>query len=286
MPAVLVKNTLLSPPFIQRISLLARQEAASRALVDIVTDFEKMRAFASEIHTELHLVKPILKVLGYTFESKPQFFEEGIKGPDFALFKSEKERLKSSPLWGTKQYYEQVLAVLLVKRYGRNLEEGISGFYLDFENRIPLYQSMYLAKKAGVPWSILTNGKNWLLLKRPFAFEKPLIEIDLEHAVSRDDEDALHLFYQIFSATGLDTTLAALLEEERSELIAFLQEKRRALANLFETGNKSDVQPMAIPLYTHLFPGSSLSRSAEYREQAKSGAAFTPSGAGRGSSGI
>ena len=171
-----------------------------------------MRAFASEIHTELHLVKPILKVLGYVFESKPQFFEERIKGPDFALFKSEEQRLKSAPLWGTKPYYEQVLALLLVKRYGRNLEEGISGFYLEFENRIPLYQSMYLAKKAGVPWSILTNGKNWLLLKKPFAFEKPLIEIDLEQAVLADDGDTLHLFTQIFSSTGLDTTLAAFLK--------------------------------------------------------------------------
>ena len=222
----------------QRIALLPRQEAASGALVDIVTRFEKMRAFASEIHTELHLVKPILKVLGYVFESKPQFFEERIKGPDFALFTSEEQRLKSAPLWGTKPYYEQVLAVLLVKRYGRNLEEGISGFYLEFENRIPLYQSMYLAKKAGVPWSILTNGKNWLLLKKPFAFEKPLIEIDLEQAVLADDGDTLHLFSQVFSSTGLDTTLAAFLEEERTELIAFLKEKRRSLATLFEGGNK------------------------------------------------
>ncbi len=262
----------------QRIALLPRQEAASGALVDIVTRFEKMRAFASEIHTELHLVKPILKVLGYVFESKPQFFEERIKGPDFALFTSEEQRLKSAPLWGTKPYYEQVLALLLVKRYGRNLEEGISGFYLEFENRIPLYQSIYLAKKAGVPWSILTNGKNWLLLKKPLAFEKPLIEIDLEQAVLADDGDTLHLFTQVFSSTGLDITLAAFLEEERTELIAFLQQKRRSFATLFEGGNKADVHAMAVPLYTDLFPESSLSRTAPHQGQMESGTAFRPSG--------
>ncbi len=278
MPAVLPKNTLLSRPFLQRIASLPRQEAASGALVDIVTNFEKMRAFASEIHTELHLVKPILKVLGYVAESKPQFFEERIKGPDFALFKSEEQRLKSSPLWGTKPYYEHVLALLLVKRYGRNLEEGIGGFYLEFENRIPLYQSMYLAKKAGVPWSILTNGKNWLLLKRPNAFEKPLIEIDLEQAVMDDDGAALHLFYQIFSPIGLDTTLAAFLEEERTELIAFLQEKRRSFANAHKGGHETDVYAMAVPLYTHLFPESSLARTGEHRELGASGTAFRPLG--------
>ncbi len=262
----------------QRIAVLPRQEAASNALVDIVTRFEKMRAFASEIHTELHLVKPILKVLGYVFESKPQFFEEKIKGADFALFASEEQRLKSSPLWGTKPYYEQVLALLLVKRYGRNLEEGISGFYLDFENRMPLYQSMYLAKKAGVPWIILTNGKNWLLLKKPFAFEKPLIEIDLEHAVLADDRDTLHFFIQVFSSAGLDTTLAAFLEEERSEMIAFLQDKRRSLAGLFEGGNKTDVAAAAVPLYTHLFPESGLSRTGPHQGQTQNGPAFRPSG--------
>ena len=278
MPAAFLKNTLLSRPFVQRIALLPRKEEALTALVDIVTHFEKMGAFASEIHTELHLVKPILKVLGYVSESKPQFFEERIKGPDFALFTSEEQRLKSSPLWGTKPYYEQVLALLIVKRYGRNLEEGISGFYLEFENRIPLYQSMYLAKKAGVPWSILTNGKTWLLLKRPFAFEKPLIEIDLEQAVLAHDGDTLHLFTQIFSSTGLDTTLAAFLEEERTELIAFLQEKRRSLANLLENGKKSDVYAMAIPLYAHLFPGSSLVRTAQHGGRTMGGAGVGPSG--------
>ena len=266
MASALVKNTLLSRPFMQRIAALPREEAASAALIETVTRFAEMRAFASEIHTELHLVKPILKVLGYAFESKPRFFEEQVKAPDYALFRSEEERMQSTPLWGTKSYYEQVLAVLLVKRYGRNLEEGISGFYLDFENRIPLYQSIYLAKKAGVPWSILTNGKHWLLLRRPLAFEKSLIEIDLEEAVSGDGaEEALHLFYQIFSSSGLKGTLEALLEEERTELIAFLREKRRWLAASAEGASREDIYAKALPLYRRLFPEGGLPRSEGLR---------------------
>jgi hypothetical protein len=262
MAAALVKNTLLSRPFMQRIAALPKEEAASAALIEIVTHFEGMRAFASEIHTELHLVKPVLKVLGYAFESKPRFFEEQVKAPDFALFRSEEERVQSSPLWGTRSYYERVLAVLLVKRYGKNLEEGISGFYLEFENRIPLYQSIYLAKKAGVPWSILTNGKHWLLLRRPFAFEKSLIEIDLEEAVSGSGgEEALHLFYQIFSSSGLKGTLETLLEEERTEVIAFLREQRRRLAASAEGATREEIYARAIPLYRRLFPEGSLPRS-------------------------
>ncbi len=71
------------------------------------------------------------------------------------------------------------LPLLSVKRYGRNLGEGISGFYLDFESRIPVYQIFYLVKKAETPWGILTNGKNWILFRRPRVFEKRLIELDL-----------------------------------------------------------------------------------------------------------
>jgi hypothetical protein len=259
-----VRNTLLSPPCFERIAALPAKEEVCSTLVEVVTRFQQMKAFATEIHTELHLVKPILKLLGFAFESKPMFFEEHIKGPDFALFRSEQERVKSSAQWGTRSYYENLLGLLVVKRYGRNLEEGISGFFLDFENRIPLYQAMYLTKTSGVPWGILTNGKNWLLLKRPFAFEKPLLEIDLEQSVASNDERGMLLFYHIFSSLGLASTLPGLLEKERIELIGLLKEERASLARALVPGlTKAEACAATIPLYGRLFPGGSLSMTEE-----------------------
>ncbi len=255
----LVRNTLLSIPAIETIAALPAPGETPSILVDIVTRFQDMKGFASEIHTELHLVKPILKLLGFAFESKPMFFEEQIKGPDFALFRSEEERLRSASLWGTRSYYDNLLGLLVVKRYGRNLEEGIGGFYLDFENRIPLYQSMYLTKKSGAPWGILTNGKNWLLLKRPVAFEKTIVEIDLEKVVSDDDEQGLRLFCHVFSSTGLSSTLPGLLEKERRELIGFLQEERSSLAaRLGPALPRAEVYKVTVPLFKRLFPEGSL----------------------------
>jgi hypothetical protein len=255
------RNTLISGALTERLLALPRNAEACAALSGIMQNFEKMRASASEIQTETSLVKPILRVLGYVFESKPKFFEEKILPPDFALFRSEEERAGSAPHWGTKQYYERALAVLLVKRYGRNLQEGIGGFYLELENRIPLYQSIYLSKKAGTPWSILTNGKSWLLLKRPSAFEKQLVEIDLEKAVADGDEAVLHLFCQVFSCAGLGGTLGAFLEEERRELIAYLGEKRRTIHAL-DSDLLGQAGAMARPLYTELFPGCRLTGAA------------------------
>jgi len=272
MQPFLVRNTLLSNPAMEGIAALPFPGEVPSALADIVTRFQQMKSSAGEIHTELHLVKPILKLLGFAFESKPMFFEEQIKGPDYALFRSEEERLRSASLWGTRSYYDNLLGLLVVKRYGRNLEEGISGFYLDFENRIPLYQSMYLAKKSGAPWGILTNGKNWLLLKRPVAFEKTTVEIDLEETVFSGSVEGMRLFYHIFSSEGLTSTLPDLLEKERTELIGFLKAERSSLARrLAPAAPKAEVYKVAVPLFRRLFPESSLALTGRHANQAGSG---------------
>ena len=55
--------------------------------------------------------------------------------------------MRTSQLWGTREYYINTLGMVLLKRYGRNLHEGISGFYLEFESKMPVYQMVYLLKK-------------------------------------------------------------------------------------------------------------------------------------------
>jgi hypothetical protein len=166
----IVRNTLLSPVYTEKLFALPKEDTAYAALAEILAPFHQTKAFASEAQTEAQLVKPMLKILGYSVEPQPKFFEDHVKGPDFALFCSDQERLVNSNRWGTREFYRNVAAILSVKRYGRNLGEGISGFYLDFESRIPVYQIFYLVKKAGTPWGILTNGKNWILFKKPRAF--------------------------------------------------------------------------------------------------------------------
>lgn len=270
MPRSLVKNTLISAPFLDRLVKRGIDDAICTALVEPIIQFQQMRAFASEIHTELHLVKPILKVLGYTAESKPKFFEEQIKGADFALFKSDEDRVKSSPQWGTRSYYDRVQAVLLVKRYGRRLTEGISGFFLEFESRIPLYQLMYLTKKSGTPWGILTNGKSWVLLEKPLGFEKRVLEIDLETAVANNDEESLALFYGTFSSAGLETMLPDLLDGERTDVIGLLKDKRRSIERAMpDFPKRTESYSIALRLYKELFPKESMEATQAYQNEAR-----------------
>jgi|GEM_PF-233645 len=263
-PSIL-RNTLVSESSIEKILSLPREDSIYASLLEILTKFQDMKDFASEIHTETNLIKPVLKNLGYAYESKPKFFEEYVKSPDVALFTSEEERIKVSRLWGTIEYYNNVLGILLLKRYGRNLQEGISGFYLEFENRIPIYQIIYLLKKSKTPWGILTNGKNWILVKKPVLFEERIIEIDIETSLIGGNEEALHLFYQIFSLSGLKTIIPAILEEERIELIGLLKEKKdltqKSIKNLKK---RVEIYPRITNAFRELFPESNLTLTEGY----------------------
>jgi len=268
MHSPIARNTLISPAGLNKVLLMPHEEEVYSSLQEILVKFQEIKAFASEIHTETHLIKPMLKLLGYAYESKPKFFEEQIKGPDVALFSSDEERVKSSSLWGTLEYYSNTLGILLLKRYGRNLESGISGFYLEFENRIPIYQTMYLLKKSRTSWGILTDGKYWILIKKPVSYETKLIGIDLENALLENRRETLHLFYNIFSLRGLMKTLPEIIEQERMGLIDVLKEKKTSVRNAIQgLKRKTEIFPKVIETYRDLYPDAQLVATEKYLQE-------------------
>jgi hypothetical protein len=265
---MITRNTLISPAGLNKVLLMPHEEEVYALLQEILVKFQEIKAFASEIHTETHLIKPMLKLLGYAYESKPKFFEEQIKGPDVALFASDEERVKNSSLWGTREYYSNTLGILLLKRYGRNLEEGISGFYLEFENRIPIYQTTYLLKKTKAPWGILTDGKHWILITKPASYETRLISIDLENALLENRGETLHLFYNIFSLRGLMKTLPKIIEQERIGLIDILKEKKTSVRNILHgLKKKTDIFPKAIDTYRELYFDTKFAATETYLKE-------------------
>ena len=270
-PSIL-RNTLISEKSVRKILSLPSKENIYATLSEILSNFQDMKKFASEIHTETHLIKPILKVFDFAYESKPKFFEENIKDPDVALFASESKKVSASSLWGTKAYYENALGILLLKRYGRDLDKGISGFYLEFENKIPVYQAIYLAKKARLPWAVLTNGRKWILIKRPVDFEKRLIEIDIEESLLSGSSEVLHLFYHIFSLAGLNAILPDILEEERNELITLLRERRTAARNSIQgMKKKTEVYPKILHMCKEFFPEALFPLTERYLDEPRMG---------------
>ncbi len=86
MQATIVRNSLISRQGIDKLLDLPQDDLVYVSLLEILTRFQDIKKFASEIHTEIHLIKPILKILGFAYESKPKYFDDHIKGPDVALF--------------------------------------------------------------------------------------------------------------------------------------------------------------------------------------------------------
>jgi hypothetical protein len=268
MSSPILRNTLLCEKTLRKILALPEEHGFFKSLLEVLTKFQDIRKFASEIHTEIHLVKPILKSLGYACESKPKFFEDHVKDPDVALFSSEEERVKDSPLWGTKEYYYNTLGIVLLKRYGRNLHEGISGFYLEFENKMPIYQMIYLLKKSRTPWGMLTNGKHWVLVKRPVHYEKRIMEIDLEGAVFAEDREVIHLFHHAFSCMGIKKLIPHMLEGERKVLIDTLTEKKTAVQKAVQDLRKKiEVYPTVVESYRQFFPKWPLTTTEQYLKE-------------------
>lgn len=268
--SAVVRNTLLPPGFVDKTLSLPRPYDTVSVLLENLLRFQQIKDFASEIQTEKQLVRPMLKALGYAFEARPRFFEDHIKEPDFALFATEEDRLHASRSWGSDRYFTDALALMSAKRYGRNLDEGITGFFLDFENRIPMYQMMYLLKRSRVPWGIVTNGRNWTLLQRPSSAEKRIIEMDLEKALSENTEETLALFVHLFSEKGLSSLIPGFIDEGRSDLSQFLEEQKRSTsAELREDTRKVDAYPRLVSLYSTIFPDRSLALTEDYmRERA------------------
>ncbi|MCX8111128.1 MAG: hypothetical protein N3D15_07755 [Syntrophorhabdaceae bacterium] len=266
-PSIL-RNTLLSKAGIEKILSLPEKIDACSSIYELLQMFEDKKKFASEIHTEIHLVKPILKALGFSYESKPAFFEDNVKPPDIALFQTEDERLSASKLWGTQDYYSNTLGIVMVKRYGRTLKKGISGFFLEFENRLPLYQLLYIIKKTKTPWGILTNGRNWILVKKPVDFETSLIEIDIEYPYVSSDFSPFHLFYHLFSPEAILKTIPEVLERERENLLTLLKIKKEALTKGIKgKEKKADVYPVLYDAYYEIFQDGHLPETEVYLKE-------------------
>ena len=265
MQPTIVRNSLISRRGIDEFLRVPQDDLVYVSLLEILARFQDKKQFASEIHTEIHLIKPILKILGFTYESKPKYFDDTVKGPDAALFTSESERDRASSLWGTPEYYASTLGVLLLKRFGRNLEEGVSGFFLAFENGIPLYQLFYYLKNTKTPWGILTNGKHWMLMKKPLSYETWVFSIDLEEAAEVNDRDALRLFCNIFSLKGLSHTLGDVYENERQSIITRLKEKQAALrSSTAGFRKKTDIFPRIIGGLSDIFGCDVFTSTGQY----------------------
>ena len=72
----IVRNTLISPSGVDKIISLPEENAVYTSFSDILFKFQDIKKFASEIHTEIHLIKPILKIPGMPTNQNQDFLKK------------------------------------------------------------------------------------------------------------------------------------------------------------------------------------------------------------------
>jgi hypothetical protein len=163
---------------------------------------------ANEAQTEEHLVRPILRALGHTFEVQvPLKTPGGTKKPDYVFYRDEAALAANRNQVLTDQLAAgRVLAVGDAKHWDRSLDVALKGREGDpFSNRNPSYQIAFYMQHSAAPWGILTNGRLWRLYHHETAHKLDrYYEVDLPALLATDDKEAFLYFYTFFHRRAFD----------------------------------------------------------------------------------
>ncbi len=147
-----------------------------------------------EAEVERRLIRPVLTVLGHHFYvQKNVRTPEGQKYPDYALFPSEKDRVRAESQKDKDAFYKGSIAVGEAKRWDRPLDRRIKGPGDPFTNHNPSYQIDFYLRSADKRWGILTNGRLWRLYQRDLSYRLDVYyEVNLAELVKADDQAFLY----------------------------------------------------------------------------------------------
>ena len=198
--------------------------AAEAAKAQIKAIFAGYVPSKSEAQTEHELVRPILAVLGHTFEVQtPLATPQGTKKPDYILYRDigalnankgavlDEARLAAGGLAvGEAKYWDRPLDVTLQDAHRAGDP---------FDNRNPSYQIAFYMLHSGVTWGLLTNGRLWRLYHRDTSHKLDrYYEVDLPALLASEDPGAFPYFYGFFRRAAFDPgplALTALLQASR-----------------------------------------------------------------------
>ena len=181
--------------------------------------FAQYKSGDKEAQAEHDFIRPVLKVLGHTFEVQASLeTSQGTKQPDY-IFYRDLDELRANK---GKKLTEELLAVEAfavgdAKYWDCPLDMAIKGKGGDsFTNKNPSYQIAFYIQHSGLEWGILTNGRLWRLYHKHTAHKLDhFYEVDLPALLHGKTEDFLY-FYAFFRRAAFDQHplgVAAILQE-------------------------------------------------------------------------
>ena len=175
-------------------------------------------ASGHEMQTEEHLIRPVLRSLGFFFQVQTAVPDATgvMRWPDYALFGSESARSDAQPHLGTSHYFDRALAIADAKIWDAPLDKGShSGSAADRRN--PNFQLDAYLRETDTRWGVLTNGRKWRLYSRDTSYRlDSYFEVDLIALLEAPVEDFKY-FWLFFRSASLAGQPTCFLDEVRSE---------------------------------------------------------------------
>src|SRR5712692_7942859 len=162
----------------------------------------------SESQTEDDWIKPVLRILGHTFEVQvPLKVPNGTQKPDYIFYRDNDALIANKNKAVQSDNLQAAYAIGDAKSWERSLDQTLKSSSKSadqFNNKNPSWQIFFYMLHSGLPWGILTNGRQWRLYHAQTAHKLEVFyEVDLP-SLLRSDLKAFLYFYTFFRRAAFD----------------------------------------------------------------------------------
>jgi len=184
------------------------EDEAAIALKQLQTIYGKFTPNPNnEAQTELDWIMPVLRELGHiSFDVQvPLSVPHSTQKPDYIFYKDEVARNTHKGKVVTEaDLKDSAYAIGDAKKWDRSLDKA-SNENDAFNNKNPSYQIFFYVLHSGLPWGILTNGRQWRLYHYLTAHKLDIFyEVDLPALLSTSDPGEFLYFYAFFRRAAFE----------------------------------------------------------------------------------
>lgn len=186
----------------------ALKDEAALALKKLQSIYDKFTPNPNnEAQTEDDWIKPVLREIGHAFfdVQVPLTVPHGTQKPDYIFYNDEVTRnTQKGKVVNEADLKNRAYAIGDAKKWDRSLDKT-SNENDAFNNKNPSYQIFFYMLHSGLPWGILTNGRQWRLYHHLTAHKLDVFyEVDLPALLKSNDPDEFLYFYAFFRKAAFE----------------------------------------------------------------------------------
>jgi hypothetical protein len=163
----------------------------------------------NEAQTEENWIKPVLRAIGHIFEVQPSLkVPDGTQRPDYIFYRDDASLVANkNKIVNADDLQHGALAVGDAKSWDRSLDKALRNNVKGndpFNNKNPSFQISFYMLQSGLPWGILTNGRQWRLYHIRTAHKLEVFyEVDLPALFRSKRRRSVSVFLCLLSTQSL-----------------------------------------------------------------------------------